>query len=64
MNIFLLCNELFSADGQTDSETLIDAFRDIGKAPCKWHQYKSMRKTHSLKENYHRCNHKLSSNTQ
>jgi len=51
MNIFPLCNELFSADGKTDRETLLVAFPDIGKAPCKWRQYKSMRKINSLKEN-------------
>ena len=56
MNFFLLCNELFSADGQkhrqTDNREMpIVAFPDIGKSPCKWRQYKSMQKTHSLKEN-------------
>jgi len=64
MNIFPVCNELFSAEGQTERETLIVAFPDIGKAHCKWRQYKSVRKTHGLKEDYHRCNHTFSTNSQ
>jgi len=63
MNIFPVCNELFSADGQTERQTLVVAFPDIGKAPIKWRQYNSMRKSHSLKEDYHRCKHKVSTNT-